>query len=96
MRGDRAWRSLRKLGIDLFPPGYKKETFDSALPDAIIRHRQDIAAQLNESALAEVGLVDLPAVHRLLDRVVARRDPSACGPLAFFLALERFARQMDA
>lgn len=85
----------RALGVDLFRAGYTKETFDSTLPDAMARHREDISAQLSESALAEAGLIDLPAVRRLLDRVVATRDPLACGPLAFFLALERFARQID-
>ena len=83
------------LGKDHFPPGYTKETFASVLPDAVVRHCQEISAQLGESILAARGLVDLRAVHALLGRVVSTRDPLACGQLAFFLALERFARQIE-
>lgn len=83
------------LGNDLFRPGYKKETFAAVLPQAVIHHHRAIALQLRDSALAAIGLVDLPAVHALLEHVVATRDEAGCGQLAFFLALERFARQLE-
>jgi asparagine synthase (glutamine-hydrolysing) len=85
----------RVLGNDLFRPGYRKETFAAVFPDAVTHYHQVIAVQLRESVLAATGLVDLPAVHTLLEHVVATRDETACGQLAFFLALERFARQIE-
>ncbi|RAS01801.1 asparagine synthase-related protein [Cupriavidus alkaliphilus] len=86
---------LRKhLRKDLFPIGYKKETFDYVLPEAISLHYDQINAQLRECALADFGLVDMKAVKCVLKRVADTRDIAATAPLAIFLFLERFMRQV--
>lgn len=84
-------KHLRK---DLFPIGYKKETFDYVLPEVIARHHDRLNAQLRECALADFGLVDTKAVRGVLKRVADTRDIAATAPLAIFLFLERFMRQV--
>ncbi|WP_432258272.1 asparagine synthase-related protein [Cupriavidus sp. TMH.W2] len=82
------------LEHDLFPIGYKKETFDYVLPEVIGRHYDRLSAQLRECALADFGLVDMTAVRSVLKGVADTRDVTATAPLAIFLFLERFMRQV--
>ncbi|CAJ94298.1 Asparagine synthase [Cupriavidus necator] len=83
-----------RLEHDLFPIGYKKETFDYVLPEVIGCHYARLSAQLRESALADFGLVDMTAVRKVLSGVADTRDVTATAPLAIFLFLERFMRQI--
>lgn len=88
-------RYLRtKLKSDLFPINYEKETFESVLPEVIAQHSDRIGCQLRECALADLGLVKLDAVKALLDKVARTRNTAATAPVAFFLFLERFVRQI--
>jgi asparagine synthase (glutamine-hydrolysing) len=83
-----------RLGEEVFPVGYVKETFAKVLSDLISREANTIAAQLQECALADLGLVDQRAVLALLDEVSTARTKAAMAPLANFLWLERLARQV--
>ena len=83
-----------RLGGDVFPPDYAKETFACVLPSLISRQVKAVAAQLRECALADMGLVDRRAALDLLDDVAATRGDAAAAPLISFLWLERFVRQL--
>lgn len=83
-----------RLGGDVFPPDYTKETFARVLPGLISRHATTIAAQLRECALADLGLVDHRAALDLLQDVAATRGDAPAAPLISFLWLERFVRQL--
>lgn len=82
-----------RLGGDVFPKGYLKETFAHVLPRLISRHADRLVAQLRECALADLGLVDRDAVVRLVRDVADRLSHPATSALASFLWLERCARQ---
>lgn len=87
-------RYLRtRLDRDVFPIGYAKETFAPVLPPLIARQAPQIAAQLRECALADMGLVDRDAAMTLLDDLVRTRERALTAPLASFLWMERFVRQ---
>jgi len=82
------------FGKDVFPSGYIKETFVRVLPELIARQANGIAGQLRECALADLGLVSRDAVLALLDTVKTTRSEVLTAPLANFLWLERFVRQL--
>lgn len=82
-----------RLGGDVFPKGYLKETFAHVLPALIAQHADRLVAQLRECALAELGLVDRDAVARLVRDVASSLSHPATSALASFLWLERCARQ---
>lgn len=84
-----------QLRDDLFPPGYCKETFAPVLPPLIARHAPQITEQLNECALADMGLVNCDAVLTLLADLVRTRERALTAPLASFLWMERFVRQFS-
>lgn len=81
------------LGSDVFARGYVKETFADVLPPLVARHAKALAAQLDECALADLGLVDRQAVLDLLAKVVETRAHAPTSAFASFLWLERSARQ---
>jgi asparagine synthase (glutamine-hydrolysing) len=85
-----------RLGGDVFPKGYLKETFAHVLPALVARHADRLLAQLRECALADLGLVDRDAVARLVRHVAATLSHPATSALASFLWLERCARQASA
>lgn len=84
-----------RLGSDVFPRGYTKETFAHVLPEQISKHVQTIASQLRECALADLGLVDQRAALELLNTVAATRAQAPMSALASFLWLERCVRQVS-
>ncbi|MCP1758612.1 MULTISPECIES: hypothetical protein [Bradyrhizobium] len=83
-----------RLGSDVFPPGYAKETFALVLPRAIMARSDIISSQLASCALADFGLVSQEAVMALLNRVITTHELSATSTLARFLWAERFVRQL--
>jgi asparagine synthase (glutamine-hydrolysing) len=83
-----------RLGENVFPQNYVKETFASVLPGLISRHYERLVAQLSECALADFGLVDQRAVLALLKEVATTRADAPTAPLIAFLWLERFVRQL--
>jgi len=85
-----------RLGGDVFPKGYLKETFADVLPALIARRWEALAKQLNECALADLGLVDRGAVLALLGTIAESRSHPATSAFASFLWMERFARQAGA
>lgn len=84
-----------RLGDDVFPLHYVKETFARVLPELISRHAKTLASQLRECALADLGLVDHRAALALLNQVATTRSDAPAAPLIAFLWLERFARQLS-
>lgn len=89
-------RYLRaRLGDDVFPLHYVKETFARVLPSLISLHAKTLLSQLRECALADLGLVDHHAALSLLDQVATTRSDAPAAPLISFLWLERFARQLS-
>ncbi|MDR6641141.1 asparagine synthase (glutamine-hydrolyzing) [Luteibacter sp. 1214] len=85
-----------RLGGDVFPKGYLKETFAHVLPALVARHADRLLAQLRECALADLGLIDRDAVARLVRHVAATLSHPATSALASFLWLERCVRQASA
>ncbi|HMH69500.1 MAG TPA: asparagine synthase C-terminal domain-containing protein [Pinirhizobacter sp.] len=83
----------KHLGNDVFPRDYTKETFTGVMAASISRHASSIAGQLRDCALADLGLVDQPAVLALLETVVATRASAPATALVSFLWLERSVRQ---
>jgi asparagine synthase (glutamine-hydrolysing) len=83
------------LGSTIFVPGYTKETFADVLPPLIALHAKKLVSQLDECALADLGLVDRSAALALLSTVVETRAHAPTSALASFLWLERFARQAN-
>lgn len=83
-----------RLGENVFPRQYAKETFAHVLPKLIAQQAKKIASQLRDCALADLGLVDRKAVLALLDELAATRARPLTAPLASFLWLERFVRQV--
>ena len=83
-----------RLGEDVFPQHYIKETFARVLPGLISEQAKAIAAQLQDCALADLGLVDQRAALALLDTVATTQEDAPTAPLVAFLWLERFVRQM--
>lgn len=83
-----------RLGEDVFPQNYVKETFANVLPGLISRHYESLAGQLSQCALADFGLVDQRAVLALLKEVATTRADAPTAPLVAFLWLERFVRQL--
>ncbi|WP_017463130.1 asparagine synthase-related protein [Dyella ginsengisoli] len=83
-----------RLGEDVFPRNYAKETFAQVFPELIARHRTALAGQLRECALADLGLVDQRAALALLDTVATTKAVAPTSPLINFLWTERFARQL--
>jgi asparagine synthase (glutamine-hydrolysing) len=83
------------LGDDVFLRDYVKETFAQVLPNLVSRHVETIASQLRDCALADLGLVDRNAVLELLNKVATTKADASMAPLASFLWLERFARQIS-
>lgn len=84
-----------RLGSEVFPRGYTKETFAQVLPDLISQHVETVASQLHECALADLGLVDQRAALKLLNTVAATRAQAPMSALASFLWLERVVRQVS-
>jgi len=84
-----------RLGSDVFPRDYTKETFAQVLPELISKHVQTVASQLRECALADLGLVDQRAALELLNTVAATRARAPMSALASFLWLERCVRQVS-
>lgn len=82
------------LGEEVFPHNYTKETFAQVFPELIAKQRENIAAQLQECALADLGLVDQRSALALLDEVATTREEASISPLVNFLWLERFVRQV--
>lgn len=83
----------RQLGPEIFALGYTKETFAPVLPALISGQAKQIRTQLEQCALADMGLVDRNAALDLLDDLVRTRERSLTAPLASFLWMERFVRQ---
>lgn len=83
-----------RLGRDVFPPDYVKETFALVLPKAIAAHADTISSQLSSCALADFGLVSRESVMALLNRVLTTHEFSATSALVRFLWAERFVRQL--
>ncbi|TCV97704.1 asparagine synthase (glutamine-hydrolysing) [Luteibacter rhizovicinus] len=83
-----------RLGSEVFPRSYIKETFARVLPDLISRQAATIASQLRDCALADLGLVDQRAALALLDTVAATRAQAPTAALASFLWMERCVRQI--
>lgn len=83
----------KHLGNDVFPRDYTKETFTGVMAESISRHASSIAGQLHDCALADLGLVDQPAVLALLETVATTRASAPATALASFLWLERSVRQ---
>lgn len=83
-----------RLGRDIFPPDYAKETFAQVFPKLIAQQKTSLAAQLRECALADLGLVDQRAALDLLDEVAVTQAVAPTSPLVNFLWMERFARQL--
>jgi asparagine synthase (glutamine-hydrolysing) len=83
-----------RLGSDVFPHGYPKETFALVLPKAIAARADIISSQLASCALADFGLVSQEAVMALLKRVITTHEFLATSTLARFLWAERFVRQL--
>jgi asparagine synthase (glutamine-hydrolysing) len=84
-----------RLGNEAFPRGYTKETFIHVLPRLISQHAETIASQLQECALADLGLVDQRAALKLLHTVATTQAAGPMSALASFLWLERCVRQMS-
>jgi len=80
------------LGLHVFPPDYSKETFAQVLPELISKQARNIAGQLSECALSDLGLVDQRAVLSLLREVETSKDEAQSAALAFFLWKEWFVR----
>jgi asparagine synthase (glutamine-hydrolysing) len=85
-----------RLGDDVFPKGYLKETFADVLPPLIARYAERLIAQLRECALSDLGLVDRDAVLALVRTIAESRSHPATSAFASFLWLERCARQARA
>ncbi|HEX7815062.1 asparagine synthase C-terminal domain-containing protein [Dyella sp.] len=98
--GDRQGRAIMRryldsrLGEGMFCGHYLKESFSSVLPDAIASNAHAIAKQLDNCALADLGLVRREAALQLLQRVVSTREEIPTAVLASFLWLERLTRQV--
>lgn len=84
----------RRLGEEVFPRDYIKESFGHVLPDAIAIDARAIAKQLHECVLADLGIVRREAALELLDHVATTRERIPMAVLASFLWLERLARQV--
>jgi asparagine synthase (glutamine-hydrolysing) len=84
-----------RLGSEVFPHGYTKETFSQVLPTLISRQVETVASQLRECALADLGLVDQRAALKLLHTVAETRAEAPMSALASFLWLERCVRQLS-
>jgi asparagine synthase (glutamine-hydrolysing) len=85
-----------RLGGDVFPRGYLKETFADVLPPLVARYAERLIAQLRECALSDLGLVDRDAVIALVRTIAESRSHPATSAFASFLSLERCARQAGA
>lgn len=83
-----------RLGHDVFPSGYLKETFADVLPGLISRHAQTIASQLRDCALADLHLIDPSAALRLLDTVATTQAQAPTAALVSFLWMERCVRHV--
>ncbi|MFC5740516.1 asparagine synthase-related protein [Dyella tabacisoli] len=100
-RDDRQGREVMRqylharLGSEVFPRGYTKETFAQVLPELISRQAETLATQLRDCALADLGLVDQRAALRLLNTVATTRAQAPTAALASFLWLERCVRQIN-
>jgi asparagine synthase (glutamine-hydrolysing) len=84
-----------RLGSEVFPHGYTKETFAQVLPELISKHAPTVASQLRECALADLGLVDQRAALELLNAATVTRAKAPMSALASFLWLERCVRQVS-
>jgi asparagine synthase (glutamine-hydrolysing) len=84
-----------RLGGDVFPTGYIKETFAQVLPELLSRHAPTIASQLRDCALADLQLIDRSAALRLLDTVAATRAQAPTAALVSFLWMERCVRHVQ-
>jgi asparagine synthase (glutamine-hydrolysing) len=82
------------LGDGVFPRHYVKETFARTLPHLISKQAKTIASQLQDCALADLGLVDQRAVLALLNEVASTQEDAPTAPLVSLLWLERFVRQI--
>ena len=69
------------LGEEIFPCNYVKETFAQVFPALIARQKDAIAVQMQECALADLGLVNQRAVLALLEEVTATQAIDAISPL---------------
>lgn len=95
-RRETMWQYLRaRLGDEVFPRLYTKETFGQVFPGLIARQKEAIAAQLQECALSDLGLVDRQAALALLDEVAVTQAVAPTSALINFLWLERFVRQVS-
>jgi asparagine synthase (glutamine-hydrolysing) len=84
----------KHLGNDVFQRDYTKETFTGVMAQSITRNASSIAGQLRDCALADLGLVNQPAVLALLETVAATQASAPATALASFLWLERSVRQL--
>lgn len=82
------------LGEEVFPRDYTKETFAQVFPGLVAHQKAAIAAQLQECALADLGLIDQRAALALLDEVAATQAVEPTSSLVNFLWMERFVRQL--
>ena len=82
------------LGEDVFPRNYIKETFAQVFPGLIAKQKDAIAAQLQECALADLGLINQRALLDLLEEVATTRAVATVSPLVNVLWMERFVRQL--
>ena len=83
-----------RLGEEIFPHDYTKETFAQVFPRLIAKQKTAIAAQLRDCALTDLGLIDQRAVLALLDKVAVTQATAPTSPLVNFLWMERFVRQL--
>jgi asparagine synthase (glutamine-hydrolysing) len=94
-RRETMWQYLRaRLGDEVFPRLYTKETFGQVFPGLIAKQKEAIAVQLQECALSDLGLIDRQAVLALLDEVATTQAVAPTSALVNFLWLERFVRQV--
>lgn len=82
------------LGDGVFPRNYIKETFAQVFPGLIAKQKDAIADQLQECALADLGLVNQRAVLTLLEEAAATQALATVSPLVNVLWMERFVRQL--
>lgn len=83
----------KNLQFDLFPEGYKKENFTSAMMNYVIKNELQIKRECKELTLHELGLVNADALSSFLANFFEKKDLLAMDQLIFLLSIEGVVRE---
>ncbi len=83
----------KQLNFDLFPEGYRKENFTSAMLNYILKNEKQIKFECKELALIELGLVDADALSDFLLNFFEKKTSFTMDQLVFLLSIEGIVRE---